>query len=111
VSAEVVESAVIFSVLVTAVVPEIVTGVGANAQVGADSAPLGALTVQVRFTAPVKPPPGVTVMVPEPVVAGRVMEMGEPATESVGVLVEATVTVIGAVPTTLPVPVAVTVAV
>jgi hypothetical protein len=67
------------SVEVVEVVPEIVTVVGFNEQVGTGTAPLGPVIEQVRFTAPVKPPPGVTEMVLVPVEPAAMVEMLVPA--------------------------------
>lgn len=59
------------TVAVAAAVPVIVAVAGA--QVGAETAPDGPVTAQVRLTAPVNPPKGVTVMVASTEVPGLAM--------------------------------------
>jgi hypothetical protein len=87
------------SVEVDEAVPEMVTDDGENEQV----APAGDVIAQVRLTAPVKPPPGVTVTVLVPVVAGKVIVIGVPETPRLGTAAELTVREMAAVAVTLPV--------
>ena len=78
-------------------VPAIVTGVGEREQ----AAPVGVAIVQVRLTAPVSPPPGVTVIVLVPDVAvGKVIEIGVAARKRLGT---PTANEMATVPVTFPV--------
>ena len=69
----------------------IVTDAGVNEQVGTDIAPVGPVTAQVKATAPVKPPLGVTVTVLVPDVPGELILTVVPATAIAGAVVPLTV--------------------
>jgi hypothetical protein len=89
------------SVEVAEVAPEMVTEAGLKEMLGTDVTPLGPVTVPVRLTAPVKPPPGVTVIVLVPVDPAAMAAMLVPAMAIDGMDLTVAVTEVEAV--TLPV--------